>query len=735
VRAIRHYLLLVGLPLIGVVAALRFGEGTIAPAAGGAPPPGAASEPHALLVLILQIGVILLASRGVGLVFRRIGQPQVMGEMAAGILLGPSLLGWLAPELSAALFPPGSLALLGALSQVGILLFMFLVGLELDDEVLRRRGEAAVLTSHVSIVVPTFLGVALALFLYPRLSDSGVTFHAFALFMGAAMSVTAFPVLARILTERNLQRTRLGSIAIACAAVDDVSAWCILAAVIALVRVESAEAQLATTLLGTAGYVGAMLLLVRPALRRLEVYYHHLGRLTDDMLAIALLALLASTWATERLGIHALFGAFLLGAIMPKDSGLVRELTEKLGNVTVVLLLPLFFAATGLRTQVGLLHGLELWLLFGLVVAVAVAGKFGGSALAARVAGLSWREAGALGALMNARGLIQLVFLTIGLELGILSPTLFTMMVLMALVTTFMTSPLLEWIYPTQLIRREALGAEEERKEFTMLIPVALPSAGPELLRLAAALAPAARARIYALHLVPAWQQSMLESDERPVADEMLRPTLVAAEGLGIQVRPLTFVSRDVGEDIAEVALARRADLVLMGWHKPVLRESVLSGAIQTAMSRARTDVAVYIPRHFHGFRRVLVPYVGNEHDRAALALARRLGEHGGAEITILHLPRRGGARPPDGTVAETIDATGTRLRVLETDEPLDEIVAEARRGYDLVVVGASEAFGLQPSLFGIRHERLARECPASLLIVHQPPDVAAAGRAAAESR
>jgi Kef-type K+ transport system membrane component KefB len=731
VKTIRNYVLLVGLPVLGVLVALRMGEGLVAaaPAAGGISAPTPPSS-HPLLLLIAQVGVILLAARTVGWAFRRIGQPQVMGEMAAGILLGPSLLGWLAPELSAALFPAGSLDGLRVLSHVGVVLFMFLVGLELEPDVLRQRGEAAVLTSHVSIVAPLFGGVALALYLYPRLSDAGVTFHAFALFMGAAMSVTAFPVLARILTERNLQRTKLGATAIACAAVDDVSAWCILAAVIALVRVESADQQLAATLIGTGAYVVAMLWAVRPALRRVETYYRNRGRLTQDVFAVVLLALLASTWATEWIGIHALFGAFLLGAIMPKDSGLVRDLSEKLEDVTVVFLLPLFFAATGLRTSIGLVHGAPLWLASALIVAVAVAGKFGGSALAARTAGLSWREAGALGALMNARGLIQLVFLSIGLELGILSPTLFTMMVLMALVTTFMTSPLLEAIYPARLIRREVLGGEEERKEFTVLIPVALPSGGPELLRLAAALAPPARQRVYALHLVSASEQSMLESDERPLADEMLRPTLVAAEGLGIQVRPLTFVSLDVGEDIAEVAQARRADLILMGWHKPVLRESVLSGTIATVMSSARTDVAVYIPKHFHAWQRVLVPYVGNAHDRAALAIARRLGEHGGAEITILHLPRPGGARGPDGSVAETIDATGTRLRVLETYEPLDEAVAEARRGYDLVVVGASEEFGLQPTLFGVRHERLARECPASLVIVHEAREPTASRRA-----
>ncbi len=685
-----------------------------------------------VVTLILQIAVILAAARLVGWAFRRLGQPQVVGEMAAGILLGPSFFGWLAPELSAQIFPPGSLGHLAPLSNVGVLLFMFLIGLELDPKLLRNRGHAAVVTSHVSIIVPFFLGAVLALHLYPRLSDASVSFDEFALFMGAAMSVTAFPVLARILAERNLMRTRLGVVTIACAAVDDVTAWCILAAVVALSRAEAGHTPLAVTLIGSAAYVATMVFLVRPALGRLEAYYHNRGRFTQDMLALVLLALMVSSYATESIGIHSLFGAFLLGAMMPKDSGFVRELDEKLQDVTVVFLLPLFFAVTGLRTSIGLVTGAEMWLDGALIVAVAIAGKLGGSAVAARLTGLSWREAGALGALMNTRGLIQLVFLTVGLEIGIISPALFTLMVMMALVTTFMTSPLLEWIYPARLIRQEAMGAVEEEKAYTVVIPVALPSSGPELLRMATALAPSPRDRVYALHLTPASDQSMMDPGllGRPGESETLQPLLAAAEdGAGAPVRPLAFVSQNVGRDIVEVARAKGADLILMGWHKPVLRQSILSGTIYSVMNDARTDVAVYLPRHFRPWRRVLVPYLGSVHDRAALELARRIASSGDAEVTLLHVVPED---EQDSTAADALASVpGVLLQRVVTDEPLDTVVLEAGRAYDLVVVGVSETFGLQPTLLGTSHERLARECPASMLIVHEhggsPPETATA--------
>jgi Kef-type K+ transport system membrane component KefB len=277
--------------------------------------------PH-LPTLLMQVAAIILVARVVGRLFRRIGQPQVVGEMVAGILLGPSLLGRLAPGVSSALFPPGSLGFLNSLSQLGLLLFMFLVGLELDPKTLRKRSHTAVVISHASIIVPLSLGTTLALYLHPRLSDGRVPFAHFALFLGTAMSVTAFPVLARILTERNLIGSRVGAVAIACAAVDDLTAWCLLAGVVLLVRASGDALPLWLTLAGTGVYVGLMLFGARRALRRLEATYRARGALTQDAMGVVLLLVLASAWVTEWLGVHALFGAFLTGVTMPKEQGI-----------------------------------------------------------------------------------------------------------------------------------------------------------------------------------------------------------------------------------------------------------------------------------------------------------------------------------------------------------------------------------------------------------------------------
>jgi Kef-type K+ transport system membrane component KefB len=405
-----------------------------------------------ILLLLAQIAGILVAARLVGRAVGWIGQPRVVGEMLAGIMLGPSLLGWAAPGVFHTLFPPGSLGFLSALSQIGLIFFMFLVGLELDLKLLRGQGKAAVVTSHASIIAPFFLGAVLALFLYPRLSDDGVSFTAFALFLGAAMSVTAFPVLARMLTERGILRTRLGTVTIAAAAVDDVTAWCILAVVIVVARTAEATIPLPLMLGGTLLYVVAMLTVVRWALRRLEHTLERRGGLSQDIVAIVVFLVLASAWTTERLGVHAVFGAFLAGVVMPRDEELVRPLLDRFHDLMVILFLPLFFAFTGLRTSIDLISG-DLWLYCGLIIAVAVLGKLGGSALAARTTGMSWRDSWAIGTLMNTRGLMELVVLNVGLDVGVISPALFAMMVLMALVTTFMTSPVLARIYPTRLLR------------------------------------------------------------------------------------------------------------------------------------------------------------------------------------------------------------------------------------------------------------------------------------------
>ena len=407
-----------------------------------------------LSTLLIQIALILVTTRVVGWLLRRIHQPQVVGEMIAGILLGPSLLGWLLPDVSAAVFPPDSLASLNALSQIGLILFMFLVGLEFDPRILRGRGHTAVVTSHASIIVPFILGALLALYLYPVLSPANVPVLHFVLFTGLAMSITAFPVLARILAERGLLRTHVGVVAIACAAVDDVTAWCILAGILVLISSTGQSTPFAVTLVGSLAYIVVMFFVVRRVLRVLGASYHRQRVVTPDTLAVVLLLVLVSAWITETLGIHALFGAFLMGVVMPKDGDFGHALVGKLEAIIVTLLLPLFFAYTGLRMSIGSLQG-DGWLYCALIIVVAIVGKLGGASVTARWFGMSWREAGALGILVNTRGLIELVFLNIGLDIGVISPTFFTMMVLMALVTTFMTTPLLAWVYPARFYREE----------------------------------------------------------------------------------------------------------------------------------------------------------------------------------------------------------------------------------------------------------------------------------------
>lgn len=400
---------------------------------------------HPVSALLLQVIVILLASRVVGMVLRKTGQPTVVGEMIAGILLGPSLLGWLSPATMAFLFPPQSMSSLGLLSQIGVVIFMFVVGMQLSLQHLRQNAHAAVLVSHASILVPLFLGAVLSLVIYRSSAPSNITFTSFALFMSVAMSITAFPVLARILEERELTKTSLGSTAISCAAVDDVTAWCILALVVSIANASGFGSAILTILL-TLLFVGlALFVFKRQAARLIENGFDgqtpHRG-----LVAVVLIFAFASALFTEIIGIHALFGAFLAGVVMPSDAGLRKYLTEPLEIVTSCFLLPLFFAFTGLRTQIGLLNDWSSWLMCAVIIAVAITGKLGGSTLAAHWTGINWSDSLSLGILMNTRGLVELIVLNIGYELGILSPRIFSMMVIMAITTTFMTGPLLSLV-------------------------------------------------------------------------------------------------------------------------------------------------------------------------------------------------------------------------------------------------------------------------------------------------
>lgn len=400
---------------------------------------------HPLSLLLIQIVVILLLSRLIAFLMSKIGQPMVIGEIIAGIVLGPSVLAYFLPGVSQFIFQPASLPNLNFLSQVGLILFMFIIGLELDIRLLKHKAHTAVVVSHASIIIPFTMGASLAYFLYQRFAPPHISFLAFGLFMGIAMSITAFPVLARILQERGLTKTALGSLALTCAAADDVTAWCILAAVIAIVQAGEVINALFIVFLSVV-YVIVMLKLVRPWLARVETQNAISGSLNRSFAVIAFVVLFLSALTTEVIGIHALFGAFLAGAIMPSHASFRKLLASRIEDVSLVILLPLFFAFTGLKTQIGLLNDGITWLVFGSILLVAIAGKFGGSLLAARITGQSWSDSFAIGALMNTRGLMELIVLNIGYDLGVLSPTIFTMMVLMALVTTFMTSPALSWI-------------------------------------------------------------------------------------------------------------------------------------------------------------------------------------------------------------------------------------------------------------------------------------------------
>ncbi|MBI3649638.1 MAG: cation:proton antiporter [Acidobacteria bacterium] len=398
-----------------------------------------------LSILLLQIIVILVAARVLGRWFVKLGQPAVIGEMLAGIMLGPSLLGLISGGALEFLFPAPSMVTLRLFSQVGVILFMFVVGMDFDMQHLREKAHTAVIVSHASIIVPFFLGATLSLIIYRPFAPDSISFTPFALFMGIAMSITAFPVLARIIAERGMTKTPLGNLTIACAAVDDVTAWCILALVVAIVKAQGVGASLLTICMALL-FTGLMIFVIRPWLGRRSKEKSEREDWSKGQIAGVLASVLICAWLTEMIGIHALFGAFLAGIVMPSSAGFRSFLRDRLEPLISSAFLPLFFAFTGLRTQVGLLDDWGSWFLCLGIISVAVAGKFGGSMLAARWTGMNWQDSLSIGALMNTRGLVELIVLNIGYDLGILPPRIFAIMVLMALITTGMTGPLLSLI-------------------------------------------------------------------------------------------------------------------------------------------------------------------------------------------------------------------------------------------------------------------------------------------------
>lgn len=412
-----------------------------------------------LVTLVLQISVVLVACRLVGELFLKIRQPRVNGEMFAGILLGPSLLGLVAPHLASYVFPPSTLEFLNALGQMGVVLFMFLAGLEIDPAHLKGQARAACSSSLVSIVAPFVLAYPLALYLYPRVSSRSVNFLYFTLFLGAATSITAFPMLARILSERNILTSRLGVVAVTAAAAAGVATWCVLSYIVMVIKASQASASLWWTFAGILVFGLAMFYGVKPRLTSFARAFQQRGALSDRAMAIIMVLVLAAGVCTGYLGLHPLFGAFLVGVIMPKEHRFVRYILERLQTITLAMLLPLYFAFSGLRTNLGAVKGGQMWMWCGVIILVAILGKIVAPMLAAWASGMPLRESAGLGALLNTRGLIALVVLNIGLDLKVISVGLFSMMVVMALVNTVLTTWLLDLFCPARLIR-QAPGRE-----------------------------------------------------------------------------------------------------------------------------------------------------------------------------------------------------------------------------------------------------------------------------------
>ncbi|MGX1754725.1 cation:proton antiporter [Sphingobacterium sp. NPDC055346] len=520
---------------------------------------------HPLAILLVQIIVIILVARLFGWLFKKIGQPSVIGEIIAGIVLGPSFLGMYFPDFSAALFPEASFGNLQFLSQIGLILFMFVIGMELDLKVLQKKAHDAIVISHASIILPFALGVGLAYFIYQSFAPEGIAFSSFALFIGISMSITAFPVLARIVQERHMQKTRVGTIAITCAAADDITAWCLLAAVIAIVKAGSFVSSLYVIALAIA-YVLLMIKVVKPFLKRIGDIHSTRENLNKSIVAIFFLTLLVSSYLTEVIGIHALFGAFMAGAIMPENSRFRNIFIEKVEDVALVLLLPLFFVFTGLRTEIGLLNEPYLWKVTGWIILVAVVGKFVGSSLAAKFMGQNWKDSLTIGALMNTRGLMELIVLNIGFDLGVLNAEIFAMMVIMALVTTFMTGPAIDLFNKIFKSTEDVVPEEISRQgKYNILISFGNPETSPSLLRLANAMVKQLdqSSSITAMHLTPTSDLTYLNSDLYEF--ETFEPIVQESKFLEQKISTLFKASSNLEADVAEIANDGDFDLLLIG--------------------------------------------------------------------------------------------------------------------------------------------------------------------------
>ncbi len=597
---------------------------------------------HPLAVFIMQLVIIVLVARIFGYAFTKMRQPSVIGEIVAGIVLGPSLVGLYFPEVSAFIFPKpaqgdiDSLEFLKFFSQIGLMLFMFIIGMEVDLKALKNRAFDALIISHTGIVLSFFLGVLLAYFLYDSFAPDQVAFAAFALFMGISMSTTAFPVLARIIQERGITKTPLGILAITTAAIDDMTAWCLLAVIIAVVKSGGFVNSLSTIVL-TIAYVFVMIKMVQPFMKKFGSVYVSRENLNKTVVAFVFVVLFFSSYVTEIIGIHPLVGAFMAGVIMPHNINFKKIITEKIEDVSLVLLLPLFFVFTGLRTQINLLDNSDLWLIAFVVISVAIAGKFIGATVSSRLLKHSWKESLSMGVIMNSRGLMELIILNIGYDLGIFGKEIFTILVLMALFTTFMTNPMLELIdWAFARFGKEKTETVPENAYLDILISFGPSKTGSSLLRLANFITAGKRAKkITAMHLTPSLEIN--PHDALLFEKEAFGPVRITGHELGLGFETKYKAVDDVEKEIIQTAKQGQYELLLVGSAKSAFTEKITGGKIKHIIESLDCTIGILVDNNFRTAEHVLF-LISGEADEYLSDYALKFIDPEKVKITTLNI-------------------------------------------------------------------------------------------------
>ncbi len=697
--------------------------------------------------VFLSIAIVLIVARLFGVLAVKLGEPRVMGEVIAGLALGPSLLGAISPNLQATFFPSDVLPALGVVANLGLIFYMFLVGLEVDRGQLKGKVAQAAAISNASVAVPLLLGIAVALPLY-KLIGPQKKFVAFALFMGVAMSITAFPVLARILAERRMLKRPVGALAIACAAIDDVTAW-FLIALATTIAVAGTVGDVLKTIAEAAVYIMIMVLIVRRVVARMATAFDEVGRIPGAWFAGIIVGVLLSAYVTEEINIAFIFGAFVMGMVMPRHARLSEEITRRIDDFVVTLLLPVFFVYTGLRTNIGLLDRPELWLLTLLLIAVAILGKLAGAAIAARVAGYDWKASAVIGTLMNTRGLTELIVLNLALDVGAISNTLFAMLVIMAVVTTLMAGPLLKLLDPKNQYGRAvedefadaALAAVQAHPELpvpdrSILVAPETDAAIGQLVALAEPLARSGQMRemIIARLVRPPRgagagvrgglqsENLLLERASKQIND--LRERLASD---GVVVRGVALTSTNPGSDLAHIVEREPVDLVLTEGRRRLIGEGVPLGDVTELLEHAACDVAVLVakegdPIELGPGAPVLVPFGGAEHDWAALELGSWLAASSGAPLKLLGAA---GQTDEGGSVTRMLadagllvqQATGISTEPLVVAGGRDSII-EAAAGAGLLVLGLSDRWRREG--LGATRSAIAGSASAPVLFVRR---------------